>query len=215
MTIENKKEHALEVAKRLKEEHPKPVTELNFESEMQLVIAVMLSAQTTDVKVNEVTESLFKKYKSWEDFAQASKEQLQEDIYGVNFHKNKAKYIKGTSEKILEDFNGKVPQNIKDLVKLPGIARKSANVILQEVWDIAEGIVVDTHVKRVSNRLGLVDSQKPKKIEKELMKLLPKKFWRNYSGAVVLHGRYVCKARSPNCEECFLSDICPSAFSFE
>lgn len=208
----NKKERALEVAKRLKKKHPRPKTELNFENDMQMVIATILSAQTTDKKVNEVTKDLFKKYKNWEDLVSVDPEEMTEDIYGVNFHKTKAKRIVKTAQKVLEDFGGAVPKDIKSLTSLPGIARKSANVILQELWDIAEGIVVDTHVTRVSNRLGLVDTNNAKKIERELMDLLPKEYWRNFSGAAVLHGRYVCTARKPNCEGCFFSDICPSAF---
>lgn len=214
MNKEEKKKHAIEVASRMKKEHPNPKTELEFNNERELVIAVMLSAQTTDVKVNEVTRSLFEKYQSWQELANSDPKVIEEDIYGVNYHKTKAKRLVKTANKILDDFNGKVPRSIKDLVKLHGIARKSANVILQELWDIAEGIVVDTHVKRVSNRLGLVDSESPQKIEQELMDILPKEYWRNYSGAVVLHGRYVCTARSPDCENCFLKDLCPSAFKF-
>ncbi len=215
MNVEGVKERALNVADQLQKEYPNPKTELNFENEMQLVIAVMLSAQTTDVKVNEITKSLFQKYNSWRDLAKADPLELEEDIYGVNYHKTKAKRIVKAAHKIIQDYNGEVPRSVKELVKLPGIARKSANVILQELWDIAEGIVVDTHVKRVSNRLGLVESDNPKKIEKKLMELLPKKYWRNFSGAMVLHGRYVCTSRSPDCTECFLSDICPSSFSFD
>lgn len=215
MNIKIKEKQAKEVAKRLQAEYPNPKTELDFDNERELVLAVMLSAQTTDKKVNEITKKLFKEYPSWEVLAKASPEEVQETIYGVNYHKTKAERLVKTANKILEDFNRTVPRNIKDLTTLPGIARKSANVILQELWDIAEGIVVDTHVKRVSNRLGLVDSDRPKKIEKELMDLLPQDYWRNFSGAMVLHGRYICTARSPQCEECFLNDICPSAFSFE
>lgn len=212
---QKQKERALKIAEKLKKAYPKPKTELNFENEMQLVVAVMLSAQTTDVKVNEVTERLFGKYTSWKDFANTDPKEIQEDIYGVNFHKTKAERLHDTAQKILNEFDGEIPRRIGDLTKLPGIARKSANVILQELWDIAQGIVVDTHVKRVSNRLGLVDTTNPKKIEEKLMDLLPKEYWRNYSGAVVLHGRYVCKARKPKCDECVLKDLCPSAFDFD
>jgi len=205
---------ALNIARKLKEHYPNPKTELNFKNELQLAVAVILSAQTTDIKVNEVTSRLFKKYISWDDFARANPTDLQEDIYGVNFHKTKAKRLIEIAKKIIKDFGGQLPKDIKELITFPGIARKSANVILQELWGIAQGIVVDTHVKRVSNRLGLVATTHPGKIEKELMELLPKEYWRNYSGAVVLHGRYVCKARKPECSECFLKDICPSAFTF-
>lgn len=211
----DKKERALEVAKLLKKEHPSPKTELNHENEMQLSIAVAMSAQTTDVKVNQVNETLFKKYKTWEDFANADLETLQSDIYGVNFHKGKADRIIKMAQMVINDFDGKLPRTIKDLMKLPGIAKKSANVITQELWDVAEGIVVDTHVTRVSNRLGLTKEKNAIKIEKDLMELFPKETWRNISGAIVLHGRYVCKARKPECDKCVLSSICPSAFSFD
>jgi endonuclease-3 len=202
---------AILVAQKLKQNYPSPKTDLKFANDMQLVIAVMLSAQTTDKKVNQITEKLFQRYISWQDFVSAEISQLEQDIHGVNFHKTKALRIKETATKILEKFQGKVPQKMEDLLTLPGIARKTANVILQEFWDIAEGIVVDTHVTRVSNKLGLVTSQDAKKIEKELMDLIPKEYWRNFSGACVLHGRYVCIARKPKCDECCLKKICPSA----
>ena len=207
----NKKDRALEVATRLKIYHPNPETELIYQNEMQLVISVVLSAQTTDKKVNEVTKELFSKYKVWEDFAVAKVADLETALYGVNFQKTKATRVKGLASGILNKFNGKVPKKTADLVSLPGIARKSANVILQELWDIAEGVVVDTHVTRVSNLLGLAEGKDAEKIEKQLMDLIPRDFWRNFSGAMVLHGRYVCIARRPKCEECFLNDVCPSS----
>jgi endonuclease-3 len=206
---------ALQIAKLLKQEHPNPKTELNYENEMQLSIAVAMSAQTTDKKVNEVNESLFKKYKSWEEFAGADLEQLQGDIHGVNFHKGKADRIIKMAQMMINDFGEVLPKSIAELIKLPGIARKSANVIQQELWDLSEGVVVDTHVTRVSNRLGLTTHKDAVKIEKDLMNIFPKESWRNISGAIVLHGRYVCTARKPKCEECVLNKICPSAFSFD
>ena len=211
----DRKERALEVARLLKKEHPNPKTELNHENEMQLSIAVAMSAQTTDKKVNQVNEKLFKKYKTWQDFANANLEELQTDMHGVNFHRGKAGRVIKMARMIINDFGGKLPQNMIDLMKLSGVARKSANVIMQELWDVAEGIVVDTHVTRVSNRLGLTEHQDAVKIEKDLMELLPKESWRNISGAMVLHGRYVCTARKPKCGECVLNKICPSAFTFE
>lgn len=209
-----KEERAIQVAKLLKKEHPNPKTELNHQNEMQLAIAVMLSAQTTDKKVNQITTNLFKKYKTWNDFANANLIELQKDIRGVNFHLGKAERLIKAGQVVLAEFGGKLPKTIVGLVKIPGIARKSANVILQEQWDIAEGIVVDTHVTRVSNRLGLTTNQDAVKIEKDLMALIPKEYWRNISSAMVLHGRYVCTARKPKCEECVLNKICPSAFKF-
>ncbi len=206
-----KKRYSQEIASRMKKNYPSPRTELEYENEMQLFIAVLLSSQTTDTKVNEVTGSLFSKYESWADIAEADEEELEKDLYGVNFHKTKARRVKKCAQLIEDRFGGEVPDNMEDLTSLPGIARKSANVILQELWDIAEGIVVDTHVSRVSKRLGLVDTDNAKKIERKLMDLIPKSYWRNFSGAMVLHGRYICVARKPKCSECFLNDICPSS----
>lgn len=207
-----KETKAIQIAKILKGLHPNPKTELNHENEMQLAVAVMLSAQTTDKKVNQIAQTLFKKYKSWEDFANTSQPELEKDIRGVNFHKGKAERLIKAGKVVIAEFGGKLPRTIVELTKIPGIARKSANVILQEQWNIAEGIVVDTHITRVSNRLGLTTNQDPVKIEKDLMLLLPKEYWRNFSGACVLHGRYVCVARKPKCAECALNKICPSAF---
>ncbi len=204
---------AIEVAKLLKREHPNPKTELTHENEMQLAVAVMLSAQTTDKKVNQITQkTLFKKYKTWKDFANAELSELTKDVHGVNFHVGKAERLKKAGEVVETEFGGQLPKNFDDLLKIPGIARKSANVIMQELWEVAEGIVVDTHITRVSNLLGLTREQNAVKIEKELMELLPKEYWRNFSSAMVLHGRYVCIARKPKCAECILSKICPSAF---
>ena len=212
--LEDKKIKALEVSKLLKKEHPKPKTELIHKNEMELSIAVMLSAQTTDKKVNEVTKDLFKKYKTWEDFSKADVEELRSLIRQVNFHKGKAERIIKAGKLVSEEFESKLPKDIKNLVRIPGVARKSANVIQQELWDISEGIVVDTHVTRVSNRLGFTTNKNAVKIEKDLMEIFPKDTWRNISGAFVIHGRYVCKARKPECSECVLKEVCPSAFDF-
>ena len=200
------------LAKLLKKEHPNPKTELTYENEMQLAVSVMLSAQTTDKKVNQITSELFDKYKTWRDFANANLAELQAVIRGVNFHLGKAERLIKAGNFITSNFGGRLPKTMSELVKIPGIARKSANVILNELWDISEGIVVDTHVTRVSNRLGLTKNQDAVKIEKDLMKIVPKEYWRNISGAMVLHGRYVCVARKPKCGECVLNKICPSAF---
>jgi len=176
----------------------------------------MLSAQTTDKKVNEITQNkLFPKYKTWEELANADLMEITEAIHGVNFHKGKAERLIKAGKLVITEFNGVLPKTIDELVKIPGVARKSANVIMQELWGIAEGVVVDTHVTRVSNRLGLTTETNAVKIERELMSLVPQEYWRNISGAMVLHGRYVCKARKPSCEDCALSKVCPSAFSFD
>lgn len=203
---------AKKVAELLKKEHPNPKTELSHKNEYELSIAVMLSAQTTDKKVNQVTPDLFRKYPSWKELSKANLLDVQSLIRQVNFHKGKADRLIRASQVVLSDFGGELPKTMEDLMKIPGIARKSANVIMQECWGIAEGIVVDTHVTRVSNKLGLTRESDPKKIEKDLMNLIPKNYWRNFSGSMVLHGRYVCVARKPKCGECVLNKICPSAF---
>ncbi len=212
MSPEEIKNIAIEIAERLEKNNNSPETELTHTDERELLIAVCLSAQTTDKKVNEVTPELFRRYGSWEMMAAADVDDVIKIIRPVNFHKGKADRLIKAAKFILETFNGKVPDTIEELIKIPGVARKSANVILNEVFDKAEGIVVDTHVIRLSNRLGLTVLKDPKKIEKELMGILPKKYWRNFSANLVLHGRYICKAKKPACDKCFLSDICPSAF---
>lgn len=202
------------LAKKLEELYPNPKTELVYHNDLQLIVAVMLSAQTTDKKVNQITPLLFKKYKAWNDFANADLATLQKEIRGVNFHLGKADRLIKAGQFIVQNFAGQIPHKLVDLIKIPGIARKSANVILQELWDIAEGIVVDTHVTRVSNRLGLTKEQDAVKIERELMQVIPRKYWRNFSGGVVLHGRYICVARKPRCTHCGINHLCPSAFIY-
>jgi endonuclease-3 len=206
------KELIIEIAERLEKNNNNPETELTHSNLRELLIAVCLSAQTTDKKVNQVTPDLFKKYPDWESLATADLEEVTLLIRQVNFHKGKAERLINAARFILSNFGGKIPSNMDDLIKIPGVARKSANVILNEGFGLAEGIVVDTHVSRVSNRLGLTCNSDPKKIEKDLMDLLPKPYWRNFSGNVVLLGRYTCKARKPECDKCLLNDICQSAF---
>ncbi len=207
-----KKDFIIEVAEKLEKNNNSPETELTHSDIRELLIAVCLSAQTTDKKVNQVTPALFKRYPDWESLASADLEEVTSLIRQVNFHKGKADRLIKAARFILDNFKGEIPKNMEDLVKIPGVARKSANVILNEGFNMAEGIVVDTHVSRVSNRLGLTSNTDPKKIEKDLMDILPKNYWRNFSGNVVLLGRYVCKARKPECDKCVLNDTCPSAF---
>jgi len=199
------------VVQRFQTNYPNPKTELTHENEYQLAVAVMLSAQTTDKKVNQITPELFKKYPSWQSLALSNYEDLEKTIHGVNFHKGKAKRLIEAGKLVWQKFNSNLPKDMSKLLEIPGVARKSANVILQELWNISEGVVVDTHVTRVSNRLGLTTHQDAKKIEKDLMSLIPKESYRNFSGACVLHGRYICVARKPKCSQCFLKDICISA----
>lgn len=207
MSIE---EQITEILKRLKKEHPEPKTALHFSNPFELLIATILSAQATDVHVNKVTERLFKKYKSVKDYADADLDIFQKDINSINFYRNKAKNIQATAKMIVERFNSKVPKTMDELITLPGVARKTANIILFNVYGINEGIAVDTHVKRLSQRLGITKNEDPVKIEKDLILITPQKEWGNLSHLLVLHGRLVCQAKKPMHKECVLYDICPS-----
>lgn len=206
----NLKEKNFEVINRLRKEYPEPKSALNFRSPFELLVATVLSAQTTDALVNKVTENLFKKYKTVRDYADASVEALQKDISSVNFYKTKAKNIQACAQIIAERFNAKVPKTMDELTSLPGIARKTANIILSNAFGIDEGIAVDTHVKRVSYRLGLTKNEDPVKIEQDLIAITPKEEWRNISHLLIFHGRKICQAKKPKHQECVLYDICPS-----
>jgi endonuclease-3 len=206
----NLKEKTFEVIKRLRKEYPEPKSALNFRSPLELLVSTVLSAQTTDALVNKVTENLFKKYKTVRDYADASVEALQKDISSVNFYKTKAKNIQACARIIAESFNAKVPKTMDELTSLPGIARKTANIILSNAFGIDEGIAVDTHVKRVSYRLGLTKNEDPVKIEQDLIAMTPKEEWRNISHLLIFHGRKICQAKKPKHQECVLYDICPS-----
>ncbi|MCS7307649.1 MAG: endonuclease III [Aquificaceae bacterium] len=184
--------------------------ELNFSNPLELLVAVILAAQATDKKVNEVTEKLFKKYKSCEDYLKVSLEELEKDISSINYYKNKAKFIKSACQKILDEFGGEVPDNMEGLTKLPGIGRKSANMILYNAFGKNEGIAVDTHVARVSQRLGFTKETKPEKIEQDLMRQVPQEQWGKFSNLLILLGRYVCTAQKPKHHQCPLYDTCPS-----
>lgn len=204
------KEQIHEILKRLKKEYPRPKTALNFGNPFELLVATILSAQTTDIHVNKVTERLFKKYKTIKDYADADPEVFQEDISSINFYRNKAKNIQAAAKMIIEKFNSKVPKTMDELTTLPGVARKTANIILFNVYGINEGVAVDTHVKRLSQRLGLTKNEDPAKIEKDLMAITPQKEWGNISHLLIFHGRKVCQAKKPKHNECILYDICPS-----
>lgn len=194
----------------LKKEYPSVRTALHFTSPLELLIATILSAQTTDVHVNKVTERLFKKYKTAADYAGAPVDELAEDIRTVNFYRNKAKNITATAAAIAETFHGQVPKTMEDLITLPGVARKTANVVLFGAFGINEGIAVDTHVKRLANRLGLTAEEDPVKIERDLMAMTPRKEWGNLASLLIFHGRNVCDAKKPLHEKCVLYDLCPS-----
>jgi len=203
-------EMIIEIIKRLKKEYPEPKTVLNYKTPFELLVATILSAQTTDTHVNKVTESLFTKYKSMKDFADAKLETLQKDVSSVNFYRNKAKNIQAAARMLIERFNSKIPKTMDELTALPGVARKTANIIIFNVYGINEGIAVDTHVKRVAYRLGLTENEDPAKIEADLMTITQQKDWGNLSHILIFHGRKICRAKKPKHEECVLYDICPS-----
>jgi endonuclease-3 len=199
-----------EIIKRLRKEYPELKTALHFGTPFELLVATILSAQTTDVLVNKITETLFKKYRTLKDYAEASIETLQKDISSVNFYKTKANNIQNTAKLIIERFGSKVPKTMGELTSLPGVARKTANIILFNAYGINEGIAVDTHVKRLANRLGLTRNEDPVKIEQDLMKIIPKDEWGNITHLLIFHGRQICQARNPDHRGCVLYDICPS-----
>jgi endonuclease-3 len=203
-------ENLRQILRLLRKKYPKPKTALRHRSAFELLVATVLSAQSTDLHVNRVTGTLFKKYKTIKDYAGAKPAAFQKDVSSINFYRNKAKNIQGSARMILQEFGGKVPQTMEELVKLPGVARKTANIILSNAFGKNEGIAVDTHVKRLAGRLGLTRHTDPVKIEQDLMKLTPRKEWGNLSHVLILHGREVCMARKPNHEACVLYDLCPS-----
>ena len=198
------------IIERLKRAHPDAGIALRSRSELELLVAVMLSAQTTDVNVNKVTERLFVKYRRPEDYLAAPVEELERDIYRTGFFRQKAKAIRGTMRMLIEEFDGRVPRQIDELVRLPGVARKTANVVAAELGD-PQGVVVDTHVRRLSQRLGLTRHDDPVKIERDLIRLVPRPEWGIFPHLLIWHGRRVCIARAPRCEDCVLTDLCPSS----
>jgi endonuclease-3 len=202
---------ASEVTARLKAEYPDARTELDWSNPLELLVATILSAQTTDVQVNRVTENLFSKYRTAEDYADSTPDELEEDIRPSGFYRNKARSLRGMASALVEEHGGEVPRTMSELVALPGVGRKTANVVLGNAFGTNEGIVVDTHVRRVSGRLGLTESQDPVKIEQDLMEVVPEEDRTIFSHLLILHGRRTCKARKPDCPNCILNDICPSA----
>jgi len=203
-----------EIVSLLKNNYPNVKTALDFSTPLELLIATILSAQSTDKQINKVTKTLFKKYRTLQDYVKTPQEELEKDIYSTGFYRNKAKNIKKMCEILVNDFNSKVPDTMEDLITLPGVARKTANIVLSSAFGKIEGIAVDTHVKRLSFRLGLSANTDQDKIEKDLMKIIPKKDWDIFSLLLIQHGRQVCEARKPKCEICFLNKVCPSAFTF-
>lgn len=204
------KEKVREIIRRLKKEYPQARTALNFRSPFELLVATILSAQTTDVHVNKVTANLFDRYKSIKDYADVSIRELQGDISSINFYKTKARNIHEAAKMIVNRFDSRVPKTMEELIALPGVARKTANIILSNAYKINEGIAVDTHVKRLSFRLGITKNEDPVKIERDLMEITPKGEWGHLSHLLIFHGRKTCQAKKPKHNECVLYDICPS-----
>ena len=205
-----KRARILPIIQRLMAAHPDATIALKSRSDLELLVAVMLSAQTTDVNVNRVTGKLFVKYRRPEDYLAVPAAELERDIFATGFFRQKAKSLRGTMKMLLEDFDGQVPRRLDELVRLPGVARKTANVVAAELGE-PQGIVVDTHVRRLSQRLGLTREEDPVKIERDLMKLVPREHWGVFPHLLIWHGRRVCLARKPRCEECVLNDLCPSS----
>ncbi|MFB6164938.1 MAG: endonuclease III [Haloarculaceae archaeon] len=209
--LDSREAQVQEVIDRLHAEYPDSSISLNFSTRLELLVAVVLSAQCTDERVNEITPDLFETYQSAADYAAADEEQLAEDIYGITFHNNKAGYLKGIGEILVEEHGGEVPDTMDALTDLPGVGRKTANVVLQHGHQVVEGIVVDTHVQRLSRRLGITDEERPEAIEQALMPLVPESEWQDYTHLLISHGRATCTARSPDCADCVLEDLCPSS----
>jgi len=205
-----KRERVGPIIERLAAEHADAAIALRFRSDLELLVSVMLSAQTTDVNVNRVTQELFRKYRCPEDYLAVPQEELERDIYRTGFFRQKAKALRGTMTLLLEEYDGRVPSRLEELVRLPGVARKTANVVAAELGD-PQGIVVDTHVRRLSQRLGLTRQDDPVKIERDLQRLVPRADWGRFPHLLIWHGRRVCIARTPRCAECVVNDLCPSS----
>jgi endonuclease-3 len=198
-----------EVVRGLHALYPDADCELRYENPLQLLVATILAAQSTDVRVNQVTETLFVKYPTAADFAAADPAVFEQDIRSTGFYRNKTRMVLGTARRLVEDYGGEVPDTMEDLVTLPGVARKTANVVLGTAFGIADGIVVDTHVRRLAYRMGLSDESDPERVERDLMAVVPREDWIWFGHAVILHGRQVCHARAPQCTTCPLADACP------
>ena len=211
----DRKARASTIIKLLEKEYPQAKIALRYSNPVELLVATILSAQCTDERVNRVTEKLFKKYRKAGDYAKADLGELELDIKPTGFFRNKAKNIKQTSQILVDRFNSQVPKTMEELMQLPGVARKTANIVLQNGYGIIEGIAVDTHVRRVSKRLGLTENEDPNKIEQDLMEIIPKDKWMRITDLLIFLGRNVCTAKKPKCAMCVLNKICPSAFTFD
>ena len=209
----DKRTSVMNIIELLEKEYPEAKTALHYSSPLEILVATILSAQCTDKRVNIVTKSLFKKYKTAEDYANADLAELEQDIRSTGFYRNKAKNIQMSGRMLVEKFNSQVPRTMSELIELPGVARKTANIVLSNAYGIIEGIAVDTHVRRLSKRLGLTENKNPNKIEADLMLIVPKSHWKRITNLLIFHGRNVCMARKPKCNICSLNKICPSVFN--
>ncbi|MCW4007994.1 MAG: endonuclease III [Candidatus Bathyarchaeota archaeon] len=207
------KERVLKIIELLEKVHADAKIALNYTNPLELLVATMLSAQCTDERVNMVTKALFKKYKRAEDYAQADLKELGQDIKSTGFYRNKAKNLKKCCQMLVEKYDSQVPKTMAELLELPGVARKTANIVLSNAFGVVEGIAVDTHVRRLAQRLGLSDTDDPDKIEKDLMSIVPRDKWARITDLLIFHGRRVCTAKKPNCAACVLNKFCPSAFT--
>jgi endonuclease-3 len=198
----------------LEKEHPDARIALDYANPLELLVATILSAQCTDERVNIVTKTLFKKYRRAQDYANADLLELEQDIKSTGFYRNKARNIKKCCQMLVEEFKSQVPKTMEEILELPGVARKTANVVLSNAYGVVEGIAVDTHVRRLAKRLGFTANEDPVKIEQDLMKLVPKNKWMRFTDLLIFHGRRVCTAKKPRCEACIVNKLCPSAFTF-
>lgn len=210
----DKKERTQDILKLLEREHPDAKIALHYSNPLELLVATILSAQCTDKTVNEVTGKLFKKYRSAEDYARADTRTLEQEIRSTGFYHNKARNLKETAQILTKMFNSQVPKTMDELLTLPGVARKTANIVLSNAYGVIEGIAVDTHVRRLARRLGLTENDNSNKIEQDLMELVPRGQWPKFADLLIFHGRQICTAKKPLCERCVVSGPCPSAFTF-
>ena len=212
-TIQDKKQRTLQIIKILEKEYPQAKTSLHYQNALEILVATILSAQCTDKRVNIVTKSLFKKYKTPQDYANADLAELEQDIRSTGFYRNKAKNLKKTGWMLVEKYDSRVPDTMEELIKLAGVARKTANIVLANGYGKIVGIAVDTHVRRISKRLGLTQNTNPDKIEADLMQVVPQEHWKRITNLIIFHGRKVCTARKAKCNTCSLKGLCPSAFN--
>ena len=209
------KARALKIIELLEKERPDAKIALHYKNPLELLVATILSAQATDEQINVITPKLFQKYKTAEDYANAELTELEQDIKSSGFYHNKAKNLKNSAKLLVEKYNSQVPKTMEELVELPGVARKTANIVLFNAYGVTAGVAVDTHVRRLAQRLGLTENSDQNKIEKDLMNIVPKNKWMRITDLLIFHGRHVCDARKPRCDVCVLNKICPSAFSFD